>query len=220
MSRYLFQTHPLIAELRQFIELKLKDDFGHGVNHAVKVTIDSGALMFVEGLRLGYSERKIQRKILLTQCAGLLHDAKRKSNNHALHGAVYARQVLMAYPLLAHEIDEICCAIRNHEAFKNIIDTTTAEKLVISDCLYDADKFRWGPDNFTDTVWQMVSYYDPPLATFLTIYPKGLENIRKIKTSFRSKAGKKYGPQFIDLGLSVGEALFKIIQKNFNPGTY
>lgn len=214
-SRHLFQTHPLIADLRRFIELNLTDDYGHGVNHAIKVTLDSGALMFVEGQRLGYSEKKIHRKILLTQCAGLLHDTKRRSHNHALYGAAYAQQVLTAYPLSPQEIDDICGAIRNHEAFKNMAGAGTAESLIISDCLYDGDKFRWGPDNFTDTVWQMLSLYNPPLSVFLARYPKGIASIRRIRTTFRSRTGRKYGPQFIDLGLAVGDALIEIIRKEF-----
>lgn len=215
-SRHLFQTHPLICELRRFIELQLKDDYGHGVSHAVKVTLDSGALMCIEGRRMGYPEELVLRKIMLAQCAGLLHDAKRKSKDHAIAGAAYARQILTAYPLKFHEIDDICWAIRNHEAFKNMACATTAESLVLSDCLYDADKFRWGPDNFTDTVWKMVSFYNPPLPVFLSHYPKGIASIRKIRTTFRSWTGKKYGPQFIDMGLAVGEELFKFIEKKID----
>lgn len=213
VSRHLFETHPIISDLRRFIDLHLEDDYGHGITHAVKVTLDSGALMFIEGLHLGYSEEKIHRKILLAQCAGLLHDTKRKTENHAIFGAAFARQVLISYPLAFHEIDEICGAIRNHEAFKNMATATSAEGLTISDCLYDADKFRWGPDNFTDTVWKMVSFLDPPLAVFLAHYPKGIDSIRRIKSTFRSKTGRKYGPQFIDMGLHVGEELFALIQK-------
>ena len=214
-SHHLFETHPIIAELRQFIEIKLEEDYGHGVSHAIKVTLDSGALIYMEGLRLGYSQETICRKILLVQCAGLLHDIKRKSENHAIAGAVFARQVLTTYPLSALEIDDICWAIRNHEAFQNMASAAAVESLIISDCLYDADKFRWGPDNFSDTVWKMVSFSDPPLSDFLSHYPKGIASIRRIKTTFRSKAGRKYGPQFIDLGLSVGEDLMEIINKRF-----
>jgi hypothetical protein len=214
-SHHLFETHPIIAELRQFIEIKLEEDYGHGVSHAIRVTLDSGALMYMEGLRLGYSQETICRKILLVQCAGLLHDIKRKSEHHAIAGAAFARQVLTAYPLSGPEINDICWAIRNHEAFQNMASTAAAESLIISDCLYDADKFRWGPDNFSDTVWKMVSFSDPPLSDFLSHYPKGIASIRKIKTTFRSKTGRKYGPQFIDLGLSVGEDLMEIINKRF-----
>lgn len=214
-SRHFFETDPIIAELRQFIALELEDDYGHGVNHAIKVTLDSGALMYIEGNHLGYSQKTVCRKILLAQCAGLLHDSKRKSEDHAIFGAAFARQVLTAYPLRPHEIDDICWAIRNHEAFKNMASATTAESIVISDCLYDADKFRWGPDNFTDTVWKMVSFLNPPLSVFMAHYPRGIAGIRKIRGTFRSKTGKKYGPQFIDMGLAVGEELFNIIQKEF-----
>ena len=214
-SRYLFETHPIITELRRFTEIQLEDDFGHGIKHAIKVTLDSGALMCIEGRRLGFREEIVLRKVLLAQCAGLLHDTKRKSENHAVAGAAFARQILTAYPLRSHEIDDICWAIRNHEAFQNMAGIAAAESLVISDCLYDADKFRWGPDNFTDTVWKMVSFYDPPLSVFLSHYPKGIASIRKIRSTFRSNTGKKYGPQFIDMGLAVGEELYEFIRNNF-----
>jgi hypothetical protein len=43
----------------------------------------------------------------------------------------------------------IVAAIRNHEAFRKILESEDKSARLVSDSLYDADKFRWGPDNFT-----------------------------------------------------------------------
>ncbi len=40
----------------------------------------------------------------------------------------------------------------SHEAFKKLETSGSTNAMMISDCLYDADKFRWGSDNFTDTI--------------------------------------------------------------------
>jgi hypothetical protein len=47
-------------------------------------------------------------------------------------------------------------------------------------------------------------------------YPQGMEKIESIKTTFRTSTGQKYGPQFIDLGLSIGEELFDVIKTEFS----
>jgi hypothetical protein len=46
-------------------------------------------------------------------------------------------------------------------------------------------------------------------------YPQGMEKIKSIKTTFRTSTGQKYGPQFIDLGLAIGEELFDVIKSEF-----
>ena len=94
------------------------------------------------------------------------------------------------------------------------IDSTAGR--LVSDCLYDADKFRWGPDNFSDTLWEMVSFMNPPLSVFVSRYPSGMETLFKIRSTFRSRTGKKYGPQFIDLGLAVGNELYKVIMHHYS----
>ncbi len=215
-SRSFFENDPLIERLRLFVHENLEDDFGHGWQHAVKVTIDAGALMYIEGRARAYSRSVLARRTQIVQCAGLLHDTKRKKKDHSRHGADFARSVLADYSLSRNEIDDVCIAIKNHEAFKTKIPINTVEGALISDCLYDADKFRWGPDNFTDTLWDMVSFYDPPLSEFMARYPRGMESLEKIKTTFRTKTGRKYGPQFIDLGLAIGRKLHDLILAEFS----
>jgi len=215
LSRHYFETDPVLARLKSYVAANIEDDFGHGMKHSIKVALDAGALMIIEGSLEKYSEDLNRRKVCIVQCAGLLHDIKRKRKDHAIQGAIFARKLLETYPVSPDEVNDICNAIHNHEAFKSNAAISTADGALVSDCLYDADKFRWGPDNFMDTVWDMVLFYNPPLATFIDRYPKGMEGLAKIKTTFRTKTGKKYGPQFIDIGLAIGEELLDIIKNDF-----
>ena len=215
-SSLLFKTDPEIRKLCRFVSENLDDDFGHGLQHAIKVTIDAGALMNIEGQAAGYSKSMLARRTQIVQCAGLLHDAKRKKKDHSKHGADYARTVLADYSLSYDEIEDVGRAIQNHEAFKSNTPIDTAEGILVSDCLYDADKFRWGPDNFTDTLWDMVSFLNPPLSKFMARYPQGMESLEKIKATFRTETGKQYGPQFLDLGLAIGKKLHDVILSDFS----
>jgi hypothetical protein len=215
-SRLYLKNDSVLIKLRQFVDDNLENDFGHGLHHAIKVTEDAGALMYIEGQAAGYAKAKLKRRISVVHCAGLLHDIKRKKKDHARRGAEYARRILKKYPLEQDEIDDVCHAIQNHEAFKEVIDIETPEGILVSDCLYDADKFRWGPDNFNHTLWDMISYYNPPLEKFMARYPEGMAGLEKIKATFRTETGKKYGPQFIDLGLAIGEKLHDVILAEFS----
>jgi hypothetical protein len=215
LSRQYFETSPSTVQLRTFVASKLEDDFGHGLEHAVKVAMDAGALMIIENKLVGSSNEVINRRVVIVQCAALLHDIKRKQENHAARGAAYARKVLKTYPFDTDEIEDICLAIRNHEAFKNTVKSNTLQGTLVSDCLYDADKFRWGPDNFSDTVWTMASFFKIPVVKFMGLYPGGMETVAKIRHTFRTDTGKKYGPQFIDIGLAIGEELFDVINTEF-----
>ena len=215
-SKVFFKNDPAIKKLLAFVADHLEDNFGHGLQHAVKVTVDAGALLYIEGQNTGYDKSMLARRMQVVQCAGLLHDIKRKKKEHAKLGAARAREILKEYPLTPDDIEDVYRAIRNHEAFKKEILITTSQGALVSDCLYDADKFRWGPDNFTDTLWDMISYYNPPLSKFMARYPQGMEGLEKIKTTFRTQTGKKYGPRFIDLGLAIGKKLYEVIQTEFS----
>ncbi len=215
MSRQYFETNPFTVELREFVAKHLEENFGHGLEHAIKVAIDAGALMIIENKLAQQPDNRINRRVAVVQWAGLLHDIKRRKENHAIKGSDHARKVLKPYPLDPSEVDNICRAIRNHEAFTPTVKADTIEGALVSDCLYDADKFRWGPDNFTDTLWAMVSDFKIPVVEFMDLYPEGMEKLAEIKHTFRTRTGKKYGPQFIDLGVSIGKELFNVINTEF-----
>jgi hypothetical protein len=207
---------PLLLALRAFVQERLEDDFGHGMGHALKVATDAGALSLIEGRRAGYSDQRIQRVSQVCQAAGLLHDIHRKLANHAVEGARFARKALTAFALTPSEIEGICYAIGNHEAFQQIKTPPSQTAGFLSDCLYDADKFRWGPDNFTDTLWDMVAFYNPSMADFVARYPGGMQRLEEIKRTFRCHTGKKYGPQMIDYGIAIGKELMSFILTEFN----
>jgi hypothetical protein len=86
---------------------------------------------------------------------------------------------------------------------------------VISDALYDADKFRWGPDNFTITLWQMLRFSQASIVRLIRRFPKGMRGISDIKDTFRTDPGRTYGPEFIDLGLRIGEKIYEFLQERF-----
>lgn len=216
VSNNFFKSDPVLQKLREFVENEIEDDYGHGLDHASKVSIDAGTLIIVECRKLNFTEEQVKRKLLTVQCAGLLHDIKRKHKEHASKGADFAGKFLKSYPITETEREEVCQAIRNHEAFKSAKGVYTPEGLLVSDCLYDADKFRWGPDNFSHTVWDMVASAKIPFHKFIQHYPGGIKTLKKIKLTFRTETGKKYGPQFINMGLVIGEKLFKVINTEFS----
>ena len=215
LSRKHLDENRELQLLQKIVDQQLDDDFGHGLRHAIKVTRDAGTLILIEGRRFGYSDERIKRRMFLVQCAGLLHDVMRKQDDHAIIGAAYAEKILQDFSMSSAETRDVCNAIRNHEAFKKTIKLDSPEAELISDCLYDADKFRWGPDNFTDTLWDMISCANPPLPLFIKKFPKGMAGLEKIKLTFRSHTGIRYGPQFIDIGIAVGKKLYQVILKEF-----
>ncbi len=217
LSRKLFETDPVVREIRKFVTENIGENFGHGLEHAIKVTLDAGTLMQIEGNEIGYSKPLASHQTILVQCAGLFHDFKRRQKRHAEKGARFALEYLNNHPFFKpDEAEDIANAIRNHEAFMTTLKINTQQGALISDCLYDADKFRWGPDNFTHTVWDMIAFSKVPFSKFVSYYPKGIYGLTKIKNTFRTKTGMKYGPQFIDTGLAIGEELYKVIKSEFS----
>lgn len=214
-SRQFFRSDTAIVRLRKEMAECLDDDFGHGMGHVQKVAVDAGTLILIESRLACQARDRIQRNLLLAQCAGLLHDICRKEKFHADRGAERARDILKTYPLGSDEIAHVCTAIRNHEAFTCRERPPSLQARLVSDCLYDADKFRWGPDNFTHTVWDMVGFLNPPLDAFLDHYPKGMALLKKIRGTFRSGTGRSYGPQFIDMGIAIGQELYEVIVTDF-----
>ena len=216
LSRTIFDTHPTVSDLRFYVTGRLEEDFGHGLQHATKVALDAGALMLAEGDRVGLSAEVTRRCVVTVQCASLLHDLKRKEPNHAVKGATHAAVLLNHYPFSAEEREDIRLAIHDHEAFQKRVPVNSRRGDLVSGCLYDADKFRWGPDNFADTLWCMVFYHNPSLPDFLARYPQGLASLRRIRNTFRTATGCQYGPQFIDIGIAIGEELLKVIETEYN----
>ncbi len=223
-----FSTDAVVCDLHKFVAGEIDDDFGHGLDHVRKVAMDAGALAIIEWQNRGWQlqEQKLPEyrrvpfaelahQVRMAQCAGLLHDIRRKEENHAKAGAVFAEKILADFAFSPAEVTDICIAIGNHEAYRETEACRCAAGELLSDCLYDADKFRWGTENFTHTVWAMVAYSNMPIKKFVHLYPKGVSFLEKIKSTFRTPTGRRYGPQFIDIGLQVGEDVYQYIQQEF-----
>lgn len=212
----MFMASTVVRRLSVYVREQTRNNLGHGLGHAEKVALDAGAIAAVEANRADFSRRRIDHLVLLAHCAGLLHDIRRRHRHHAVKGAEAAREKLAGDRFLDEEsIDRVAFAIANHEAFKDFQQSESLEHDIIAGSLYDADKFRWGPDNFTHTVWKMIEVAPPPLSKFVRLYPQALEYIAAIKTTFRTSVGRQYGPQFIDTGLAIGRALLNRMESEF-----
>lgn len=211
MSQDIYYQNDHVIKCRDMVVQQLSDNLGHGMEHARKVTIDCGALVCIEGKRLSLTRAQIKRAVVIAQLSGLLHDIKRKVPNHAKASAREAEIKLRDFSLKEGEKQSIVLAISNHEAFVEPEKVHTPLGQLISDSLYDADKFRWGVDNFTETLWYMADFRQAPIESITKNFPRGVEGIKKIKDTFRTVTGKKYGPEFIDLGLKAGKEIYSYL---------
>jgi hypothetical protein len=216
LSRSLFDENTEVMKCRTFVLSELKDDLGHGIDHSEKVALEAGALAHIEGKRLSLEESLRRETCLLAQIAGLLHDLRRDKKDHAKASAFAASRILQEFSIFPEKGEYIVQAIANHEAFVEPKGLDSPVGQIISDALYDADKFRWGPDNFTYTLWQMLRSSRAQIVPLIRRFPKGMEGIAGIKGTFRTETGKIYGPEFIELGLKIGEKIYQFLQKRFS----
>ena len=214
-SRRLFSSSPLVIECLTIVRER-EGGIGHGIGHVRKVAIDAGAISLIESCNVR-PMREVRRIVLLAHVAGVLHDIRRLEKDHARVSAEEAGKLLAFFTLPAHEIAAITGAIGNHEAFRTADPLEDPLARFLSDTLYDADKFRWGPDNFTEMLWDMVDYRKVSLDTVITRFLKGMEGIERIRNTFRTRTGKMYGPDFIDRGIEIGTKLYETMVKKRKP---
>jgi hypothetical protein len=213
ISRRIFFDNPLLIHCRELVTPQYLGDFGHGLEHAIKVSVDAGSIVLLEGEKYFTVQAELERAVVLVQLAGILHDLKRMEHSHASAGAKAAREILYNFPLSPSEINCIAEAIANHEAFSEPQTCETLKGQLVADALYDADKFRWGPDNFTHTVWYMMNYQQVGIAELFDRFPWGVDGILKIKDTFRTNIGVQYGPEIIDLGVKIGKEIYQYLQR-------
>jgi len=191
---------------------KRGDMIGHGAIHVQKVAIDAGAIVLIEE-KAASDKENLKRRVLLAQIAAILHDIRRAEKNHAQLGATEAAELLRAFSLTSGECRAICAAIANHEAFQPSRGLDAPDDQLLSDALYDADKFRWGPDNFTETLWAMIIPRKIPLEALLNRFLRGLDGVNRIRETFRTETGRHYGPDFIDRGMEIGRKLYTALME-------
>lgn len=216
LSRSLFNEDAQVRKCRTLVLKELNEDFGHGIDHCEKVALEAGALAYIEGGKLSLVEALRREVCLLAQITGLLHDLRRHEKDHAKASASAALIMLREFSIFPEKEEYIVQAIANHEAFVEAKRIDSPVGQMISDALYDADKFRWGPDNFTQTLWQMLRSSRARIVPLIRRFQKGMEGISGIKETFRTETGKIYGPEFIELGLKIGAEIYQFLQERFS----
>jgi hypothetical protein len=211
----LFVEDPRVLTCRTYIQENLRENLGHGAEHAEKVSLEAGALVYREGAKLSLSDASLREATILAEISGLLHDLRRDEKDHSRASARAAQRVLREFSLPPEKEKLILTAITNHEAFVEPQPLGCIVGQTISDALYDADKFRWGPDNFTVTLWRMLRFARASIPRLVPRFPKGMKGISRIKDTFRTETGKRYGPEFIDLGLQMGEEILLFLRERF-----
>ncbi|MDD2220114.1 MAG: hypothetical protein PHS63_08570 [Desulfoplanes sp.] len=202
-SKDLFFTNTLIGQCKADVLpfFKNPERTTSAVEHAKKVAIDAGTLVLADGQ--GWSVQHIKRLALLAQIAGLFHDICGQSSEHAQQSAEYARQVMHGYPLSEREKDMVAFAIRNHETARPEIKRDDHAYQRVSNAVYDADKFRWGADTVSTAQWEICATDTCSREKILTHFSESIRKIQSITSTFRTRTGQQYGPQFVKQGLTI-----------------
>lgn len=214
-ARKLFLDHPLVVLLRETVEPLLKEELGHGLDHSRRVSLDCATLIAIEVSNSSATRQRQERLMVLGHLAGLMHDICRSQQQHAAAGARMAATILEDFPVSRAETLAICRAIENHEAFVPPLPCRQPLTRLISDCLYDADKFRWGPDTFTDTLWHMMDHQRVSPQQLLARFPWGINGVERIRDTFRSATGRQYGPDFIRIGIEIGKEIYRYLLQHY-----
>jgi hypothetical protein len=201
-------NHEIIRKCRAYLD-ESQLECAHGLCHCEAVARDAGVIVLIEAGKLDISAPDAESLFITAIIAGLLHDIKRKEQDHAVRGSIESEKILAGIGMNLRDRQYIADAIRNHEAFQETFDRDDAAGRLVSDALYDADKFRWGPENFSLTLWLMVGARNTPLESLHRTFPEKMKGIEKIKETFRTATGKRYGPEFIDQGITIGNAIYE-----------
>jgi hypothetical protein len=206
-SAAFFDNSSIITRCLQYLD-DSKLHPAHGISHCEKVAREAGAILRIERVKRGHAGEEENELMLCVQIAGLFHDIKRSEENHTAAGSNEAERILNDFDIENRYKRYIIAAIRNHEAFRKVLDSEDESARLISDSLYDADKFRWGPDNFTVTLWLIAESRRMTVRTLFESYEEKIKGITRIKETFRTATGRQYGPEFIDIGIEIGGEIY------------
>jgi hypothetical protein len=207
-SEEALQRHDLVRKCRSHLD-ESQLECAHGLCHCEAVARDAGVIVLLEAAEQGMDGSETEKLFIMAIIAGLFHDIKRREDDHAVRGSIESERILRAVGVDERSRTYISYAIRNHEAFKATCDLDDKAGCMVSDALYDADKFRWGPENFSVTLWLMVNSRNTPLEALHQSFREKMKGIEKIKGTFRTATGRRYGPEFIDQGIIIGNAIFE-----------
>lgn len=198
----LFFDHPMMLRLQSDALGFLNDPCGLGVEHGKRVAIDAAALVLAEPSGLNQEERR--RAALLAEMAGLLHDALRYEDDHAEKGADLCLRILRGYALAPEERLWIAQAVALHEiSLPLAVDGGSEFLKLLTGAVHDADRFRFGPDIFSATLWELCECDDWSLEEIVRAFPEGARRAQTFLKGFRTEQGRRYGPGLIAEGISL-----------------
>jgi hypothetical protein len=215
IARRIFYNHRGVVRLRGMLEPGYNEALGHGVYHSSRVSVDCAALIHIETDGDRMKPAVVERLMVNGIYAGLLHDICRDKRNHAERGAEKAETILLAFSLSKNEIACITNAIRNHEAFRHSAAAARQWVQLVSDCLYDADKFRWGADTFTHTLWHMADHQALSPRELIEKFPWGMSGTVRIIETFRTSTGRQFGPEIIESGMEIGKEIYHYLLQHY-----
>ncbi len=215
LAKRLFYNSPGIMRLRAVVEPCYHENLGHGIYHSTRVSIDCAALIHIETDSDRMKPPAVERLMLIGLYAGLLHDICRDAPSHAEFGALESERILSSFPLSKNEVACISNAIRNHEAFVPLLSAGSRWFQLLSDCLYDADKFRWGTDTFTHTLWHMADHQELSPRDLIEKFPWGMSGTVRIIDTFRTPTGRQYGPEIIETGMDIGKEIYRYLLQHY-----
>jgi hypothetical protein len=207
-SEDLLRNHGMVAACRTHLDESLLE-CAHGLCHCESVARDAGAIVLIEGRARGIDGAELERLTEAAVIAGLLHDIKRREEDHAVRGSIEAGRILAEVGIDRRFREYVVYAIKNHEAFKQTCDLGDESGCMVSDALYDADKFRWGPENFTTTLWLIVGDRGTSPERLHGVFQEKMKGIERINETFRTATGRTYGPEIIDQGITIGNAIYE-----------
>ncbi|MDR3640465.1 MAG: HD family phosphohydrolase [Humidesulfovibrio sp.] len=207
----LFFEHPLMQRLQSDALGFLNEPCGLGVEHGKRVAIDAAALALAEPSGLDQEERR--RLALLAEMAGLLHDTMRFEEDHAEKGADLSMRILRGYPLEPDERLWVAQAVALHETALPLAEAGPQSALLLSGALHDADRFRFGPDIFVSTLWELCDCDEWTFEEIARAFPEGPKRALTLANGFRTEQGRRYGPGLIGEGLSLATEYMRLFEQ-------
>ena len=216
-AKDIFFDNSMVLHMQGDALVFLDEACGLGVEHAKKVAVDTAALILAEPSGLNQDERR--RMAILAELAGLLHDATRHEEDHAAQGADLAMRLLRGYAISSEERLWVAQAIAEHENPNGSAPIGPEPALLLAAALYDADKFRYGPDIFATTLWELCECDEARLEDIALIFPEGPRKARGYIDTFRTVEGRRHGPQLLAEGLSLAEELTRMLERTLAAST-
>jgi len=208
----IFFEHPMMQRLQNDALGFLNEPCGIGVEHGKRVAIDAAALVLAEPTGLDQEERR--RLALLAEMAGLLHDTMRFEDDHADKGADLAMRLLRGYSLSPEERLWIAQAVALHETVLPLAEVGPESARLLSGVVFDADRFRFGPDYFITTLWELCDCDEWSLEDIAKTFPEGRKRAEAARSGgFRTEQGRRYGPALITEGLALASEFERFFEQ-------